>query len=240
MRIFKTGCLGSIYVLLFASAILHGEENPVAILNHARSVYAALSSYSDTGTVTKEYGASSKDKFSFATHFNRSPRGFMFDFTRPGGDHIVIWGDPDAFHVWWKATGQTSEYPNPSNTNALVLNDYPTSSVISKIPPLIYSKADLPGTIAHFQPTRLAGMEEVAGSKCYRLEGGASDSYGTTGRKVNFRNVTLWIDAGTYMVRKIIEDAPAAPGQVNRSTTEFDPQANPKLSADVFKFSPPK
>ena len=96
---------------------LRAEETPAAILEHTRSVYAALTSYSDTGAVLKEYSPTSRDEYSFATYFTRAPRHFMFDYRKPS-DRIVIWGDPDAFHVWWKATGQVSEYPIP-RTQAL-------------------------------------------------------------------------------------------------------------------------
>src|ERR1700753_593078 len=187
--------------LAFSSHTMSGQETPAAILEHSRSVYAALSSYSDSGTTVVEYGPSSRDENSFSTWFNRTPRHFLFEYRKPS-DRMVIWGDPDAFHVWWKATGQVSEYPNPKNTGALTLSDYPTNSTISKIPPLLYSKANLPGAVAAFEPTRLAGTEEVDGSKCYRLEGTASDSYGQTGNKVNARRITVWIEASSFLVRK--------------------------------------
>jgi outer membrane lipoprotein-sorting protein len=218
----------------------HAAETPETILEHVRSVYAALTSYSDKGTVTKEYTATSRDTFSFTTNLNRSPRHFLFDYSRPGGDRLVVWGDPEAFHTWWKATGQTNHYPNPSNTNALTLNDYPTSGAISKIVPLLYSKAGLPGTIAQFVPSRLVGIEQVGGSKCFKLEGTASDSYGATGNKVNIRTVTLWIDSTSYLVRKVSEERSATTGTLNRTTTTFEPQANPRIDDGAFKFTPPR
>ena len=107
-------------------------------------------------------------------------------------------------------------------------------------PPLLYSKAGLAGAIPNFEPERLAGMEDVAGNKCYRLEGTTSDAYAQTGKKVDARNVTVWIDSTSYLVRKILEDRPAVPGTLNRITTTFNPQANPKLNDDSFQFAPPK
>ena len=227
-------------VLLLKPLAAHAAETPESILDHTRSVYSALASYSDKGTVTTEYTATSRYTFSFTTRFNRSPRHFLFDFNTPSGGRVVIWADPDAFHTWWKATGQTSNYPNPNNSIAITLNDYPTTGVISKIIPLLYSKAGLPGTIAEFVPSRLAGMEQVDGNKCFKLEGSASDSYGATGAKVNTRTVTLWVDSTTYLVRKISEQSPAPPGILNRITTTFDPQANPRLEDSVFRFAPPR
>jgi outer membrane lipoprotein-sorting protein len=238
MRVFfLSSCL---FLVALQPSVLRAEETPAAILEHTRSLYGALNSYSDTGTVLKEYGQTSHDEFSFTTYFTRAPRHFLFDYHKPSGDRMVVWGDPDAFHVWWKATGQVSEYPNPKNTGALVLSDFPTDGAISKIPPLLYSKAGLPGAVAHFEPNRMTGMEDVGGTKCYRLVGTSGDSYGETGKQVNVRTVTVWIDSNSYLIRKVLEDAPAPPGNVNRTTTTFDPKANPKLNDDPFKFAPPK
>jgi outer membrane lipoprotein-sorting protein len=227
-----------VLLLALRSLALHAEETPAAILDHARSVYAALNSYSDTGEVVKEYTATSRDRFTFTSYFNRAPRHFLFDYRSPS-DRYVVWADPDAFRVWWKATGQVSEYPNPKNSGAILTSDYPTGASISKIVPMLYAKAGLPGAVAHFDPSRLAGAEVVAGNKCYRLDGSTSDSYGQTGKQINVRKLSVWIDSTTYLIRKTVEDAPAAPGALNRTTTTFEPQANPKLSDDVFKFAPP-
>src|SRR5438105_2666522 len=71
-------------------------------LQRARVAYAELRSYADTGVVLFEYGSSSKDRHSFSTYFNRTPRHFYFDFKKDVGDRYVIWGDPEAFHTWWK------------------------------------------------------------------------------------------------------------------------------------------
>jgi outer membrane lipoprotein-sorting protein len=237
MRFFVSSCL---LLLALPPAALRAQQTPAAILEHARSVYAGLTSYSDTGTVLKEYSPTSRDENSFATYFTRAPRHFMFDYRKAGGDRMVVWGDPDAFHVWWKTTGQVNEYPNPKNTGAIMNSDFPTSGAITKIPPLLYAKANLPGAIQTFEPDRLGEMEDVAGSKCYRLEGTTSDLYAQTGKKVNVRNLTVWIDSTSYLIRKILEEAPAAPGTLNRTTTTFDPRANPTLSDDTFKFIPPK
>lgn len=225
-------------LLALRAVAMRAEESPAAILEHTRSVYAALNSYADRGTVLKEYTASSHDQFGFTTYFNRTPRHLLFEYRTPS-DRYVVWADPDAFHVWWKATGQVTEYPNPKNSGAILTSDYPTGASISKIIPLLYAKAGLPGAVAHFEPSHLAGTEVIAGNKCYRLDGGTSDSYGQTGKQINVRKLSVWIDATTYLIRKTVEDAPAAPGALNRTTTTFEPQANPKLNDDVFKFAPP-
>jgi outer membrane lipoprotein-sorting protein len=236
MRILTVCCL---FLLGLRPAALLAQQSPADILEHTRSAYAALASYSDTAATIHEYGPSSQEASSFTTFFNRAPRHFLFDYRKPS-DRIVVWGDPDAFHVWWKATGQVTEYPNPKNTGAIMLNDYPTTGTITKIPPLLYFKANMPGSIADFDPKRLAGMEDVGGSKCYRLEGSTSDTYGQTGKKVNVRSLTLWIDSSTYLVRRIVEESPTRAGMLNRTTTTITPQANPQISDDHFQYTPPK
>lgn len=226
-------------LLMLRPALLCAEDSPVAILEHTRSVYAALTSYSDVGTVLTEYSMTSRDQTRFSTYFTRVPRHFLFDYRKPAGDRLVIWGDPAAFHVWWKATAQVMEYPNPNNANAITLNDFPTGGAATKIPVLLYSKANLPGALQRFEPKSMT-MQDVTGHKCYRLEGTTSDTYGATGNQVNVRSLTVWIDASSYLVRKIVEQAPAAPKMLNRVTTTFDPQANPKLNDQVFEFAVPR
>ncbi|GAA3765495.1 LolA family protein [Terriglobus aquaticus] len=227
-------------LLVSRPANLGAEDTPAAVLDHARSVYAALGSYADTGTVLKEYGPSSRDSQSFSTYFTRAPRHFLFDFRRPEGDRLVVWGDPEAFHVWWKATAQVTAYPNPDNARAITLNDYPTSNTVTKIPPLLYSKANLPGALQHFEPKQMTSSDDGIGHRCYRLDGVTSDSYGGTGNRVNVHDLTLWIDVSSYLVRKIVEQSPAPPGSINRITVVFEPRANPTLDDQLFRFAVPK
>lgn len=230
----------SILLLMLGPMALHAEESPAAILEHVRSAYGALSSYSDSGTVLYEYAPTAHDEHKFSTAFNRNPRHFLLDFRKGSGDRIVITGDPDAFHTWWRTTGQVADFPNPKNTGAITLNEFPTNAVSTKVPSLLYAKANLPGAFQYFVPERDAGIEPCGEKKCHRLEGGTSDQYVGTGKQVNSRKLTVWIETDTYLVRKVIEDAPSPPGTLNRTTTSFIPQANPQLADEVFKFTPPQ
>jgi outer membrane lipoprotein-sorting protein len=227
-------------LLLLMPLASYAEDSPAAILDRARAVYQALNSYSDTGTVLYEYSPTAHDEHEFSTAFNRNPRHFILDVRKGSGDRIVITGDPDAFHTWWKATGQVSDYPNPNNTGALTLNEFQTNAVSTKMPSLLYGKGNLPSAFLYFQPQRDAGVETCGDKKCHRLEGDTNDLYGGTGKKVNIRKLTVWIETETYLIRKVTEEAPSPPGTLNRTTTSFIPQANPKLADDVFKFTPPK
>jgi hypothetical protein len=207
------------------------------ILQRSRAMYTELRSYADTGVVLHEYGVSSKDRHTFTTLFNRAPRAFLLDFRKEGGDRYVVWGDPMAFHTWWKTTGVQSDYPNPNNTGALN-SGANTSGTVSKIPTLIYAKAALVGDFTHLRDATVDGSETIAGHRCDRLIGTARDLYGT-GREVNLHKMTIWIDGESLLIRKVLEEWPPLPGQVSRTTTTYDPQANPPLDEARFKFTPP-
>jgi len=68
--------------------VIARAESAQEILDRTRATYAALQSYSDTGVVINEYGASSQDQHTFKTSFSRNPRRFLLDVrTRPRGKY---------------------------------------------------------------------------------------------------------------------------------------------------------
>jgi outer membrane lipoprotein-sorting protein len=212
-------------------------QSAAEILQKTRSTYQELKSYSDAGTVVSEYGVSSEDRHSFSTYFNRAPRHFLLDFRKQGGDRFVIWGDPDAFHTWWKTTVQQMDYPNPNNIAAISMSGQNTAGTALKIPTLLYGKSPLAAAMLNVANPVLQGSEEIAGRRCHKITGQASDVYTATGREVNVRAVTVWIDAESYLVRKVLEEWKPLPGQRNRLITTFDPQANPALDEARFRFT---
>ena len=228
-------------LLLLALTAFSARPGPANddVLARCREMYAGLRSYADTGVVINEFGVSSKEQHAFTTNFNRAPRGFYFEFKKAAGDRYVIWGDLEAFHTWWKTTAGRFDYPNPSNTGAFIGAEAQTFGASAKIPPLLYSKANLPNAFANFTDAVLDGEEDVGGHRCKRLVGTARDVYAATGREVNVRKMTVWIDAESLLIRKIVEEWKPLPGQVSRHTTVFEPQANPSPDGSKFKFTPP-
>jgi outer membrane lipoprotein-sorting protein len=210
------------------------------ILQKTRDAYLTIKSYADTGTILEEYGTDSKSKHTFATYFNRAPRHFLLEFTKEGGDKFVIWGDPDAFHTWWKTTGQLSDYPNPQNIPAISLSEYNTKGASMKVPTLLYGKSQLAAVMLAITDPTLDGTDEIVGHHCFRVTGRMSDVYRATGKEVNIHRETLWIDADSYLVRQVREEWKAMPGQIHRTTTAYQPQANPNLDESKFKFIPPE
>jgi outer membrane lipoprotein-sorting protein len=209
-------------------------------LQKTRDTYANLNSYADTGTIIVEYGSSSVDKHSFSTSFNRSPRGFLLDFHKQGGDRYVIWADPGAFHTWWKTTGQQYDYPNPNNTPAISLSGPNTKDAAMKIPTLLYGKSQLAAAMLNLADPVLEGTDQIGGHRCHRISGRASDTYAASGKAVNIHKTTVWIDDDSFLVRKVLEDWKALPGQRARLITTFEPRANPNLEKSPFQFVPPQ
>lgn len=224
-------------VAFLASAAF--AQSADSILQKTRDVYVQMASYADTGVVVYEYGASGEDRHAFSTGFSRSPRRLLLQFHKQGGDEYVIWGDPGAFHTWWKMTGQQTDYPNPNNTPAISMSGQPTAQVALKVPTLLFGKSNLAAAMLNLADPVLDGTEDFHGHRCYRVTGRASDTYAATQREVNVHKATVWIDADTYLVRQMLEEWKPLPGQRSRTTTIFDPQGNPKLDDAKLKFTPP-
>jgi len=211
-----------------------------SILQKTRDLYGGLKSYSDTGVVLNEYGSSSTDRHTFTTYFNRTPRHFILDFRKQGGDRYVIWGDPDAFHTWSKTTGQQYDYPNPNNAPAITMSGQSSGGSSGKIPPLLYAKAQLGSIFNNFADPILDGTEEIGGKRCYRIVGRSSDTYAATGKEVNVHKLTIWIETESSLIRQIREEWKPLPGQRSRVITTFQPQANPTIDDNKFKFAAPQ
>jgi outer membrane lipoprotein-sorting protein len=226
-------------ILALGSTLAARADDAEAILQKTRDAYVALKSYADSGTVTYEFGVDGRDQHTFETYFTRAPRHFLFDFHKQGGDRYVIWGDPEAFHTWWKTTGSQTDYPNPNNIPAITLSTEPTKGSAMKIPTLLYGKSSLAAVMLALHDPELEGVEEIDHHRCHKVVGRASDVYAATGKEVNIHRVTVWIDAETFLVRRMREEYKALPGSVSRTTTSFHPTANPTLNEARFKFSPP-
>lgn len=210
------------------------------ILKKMKDTFGAMKAYADSGTVVNEYGPSGRDRHTFITYFNRSPRHFVLDFRKQGGDRYVVWSDPDAFHTWWKATGQQTDYPNPNNAPAISQSGQNTKQAALKIPTLLYPNAQLGGDFNNFVDVEQDGTEQIEGRRCYRLLGRASDTYAASGKEVNNRKMTVWVDAESFLVRRILEEWKGPAGSPTRVTTTYQPQANPTLDENKFKFAPPE
>ena len=210
------------------------------IWQRSLSAYEGLTSYADTGVVLVE-APSISESHSFTTRYG-TPRSLYFDFVKNEEvDRYVIWSDEEAFHTWWQTTGVEDEYPRGSGIGAFAQADYLTNGSAMKLLPLIFAKSGLQGALTNFRDFALDGTEKIGGHDCYRLAGRTSDVYTATGREVNIRKVTVWIDSETLLIRKVFEDTPKGtpPALFMHTTTTFEPQLNPALQDDAFAFEAP-
>lgn len=231
-------------------AISHAQKSstsPADILAQSRSKYAALKSYSDTGTVTVEYkgpddpAAPTADHHTFSTYY-RSPRQFIFDFAKDptvSDEHYVVWVDGGDFSSWWSATKVRDDYPKGQGGNAFALGTFPTKGSIMQISPLLFAEGGLHGPLTDFKALKADEFEDVNKHRCHKLVGEVGLAYGT-GAVTGVTPTTIWIDAESLLVRKVFEDTPKNTPGVSRTTTTFEPVADPKIDDAKFKFTPPK
>jgi outer membrane lipoprotein-sorting protein len=206
--------------------------------------YATLKTYSDSGTITYEYSSNSsdpvqKEQYTFVT-FYRAPRQFLFDFKKgPNADdeRLVVWADAGDFNTWWSATKVHETYPKGQGDSAFALSSFPTKGSVMKIPTLLFAGAGLHGPLTDFKLLRTDPDESINGHRCSKLVGEVALAYGT-GTVTASTPTTIWIDAESLLVRKILEDNTKS-GAVDRVTTTFEPEADPKIDDAKFKFFPP-
>ena len=223
-----------------------GQLSGTEVLAQSRAKYAAMQTYTDTGSITTEFAlnraAPTAEHHSFRTAY-AAPRKFFFDFTKgdkPGGERLVIWGDGENFHTWWSATHVHEVYPRGRGANAFALSSLPTVGSALFVPPMLFSKAGLHGPLSDFELVRSEGIEAIDGRPYYKLAGTVALAYGT-GAVRGGRATTLWIDAQTLLVGKVLQETPdgTGSGTVDRVTTRIFPQPDPQVNPAVFQFAVP-
>lgn len=216
------------------------------VLTQSRAKYAALKSYADTGTITTELtlpgnSDATVERHSFTT-FYRAPRQYFFEFKKDpnvGDETFVIWANTAEFNTWWSSTKVHETYPQGQGAEAFALAAFPTKNSSMQLAPMLFAQAGLHGPIVDLKVIQADQFEEVNGHRCYKLVGEVGLAYGT-GTVTNVRPTTIWIDADSLMVRKVLEDTPKGESGTDRVTTTFDPQANPQIDDAHFKFTPPQ
>jgi hypothetical protein len=249
-------CVTSRGVLVIATLLMatttaaRAADNGMDLLNQSIARYAALASYADTGTVVRDQGGLA-DRWKFKTHFQR-PLNFRFEFqgvssrsgelvTDTSDNHIVLWMIQGELQGYNRRMRMHTVIPRTGNQPAELLGaSVATAGTSVLIPSLLYSKSNLPGTLQQIREAVNAGYETVGGHRCHKIVGKAAQFY-PSGKMTNVRPVTVWIDAETLLVRKVLEDTPEGhpAGFFNRLTVTIDPVMNPTLAEDSFRFTIP-
>lgn len=228
-----------------APGVARPGDSGEALLARTRTAYASMHSYVDQGVVRTEYrgaaGPALVERHTFTTVY-RAPRLFLLDFRRDPKlppERYVVWGDDEAFHTWWSETRVQQDFPKGRGATAFALSALPTHDVVTIIPPLLFANAGLQGAVANLTGVRDAGEETVDGSPCEKLVGELNLAY-RTGNVTGARKVTVWIDKGSSLVRRVFEDTPQGSGTGVVSTVTFtlSGTANPALDSSRFHFVP--
>jgi len=221
-------------------------------LNRTIALYATLNSYADTGTVVRE-APGIVDRSKFRTYFRRSSLDFLFDYqnlTSQSGaatidmsrGRIVLWMINGELQSFNKEQRTHESIPRASGKQPAALQNAGagTKGTSVLIPSLIFSKAQLPGTLLQITEAADSGFESVNGHRCRKIVGIAAQYY-PSGQMTNVRRVTVWVDAETLLVRKVFEDTPKGypAGAYSTLTVTIEPQANPTLDEGKFQFTVP-
>lgn len=221
------------------------------VIKRMNAAYVALNSYADTGTVVDDVGGFA-DRSQFRTFYTRDPRNLFIEFKGvgsfykngfqiPASNRVVFWMQNGELEKW-DQTGNHETFPSDGGgqVNALKSASYGSAGITILIPSLVYTKANLATPIQAMEEPVAAGYETIGNRRCFKVMGVERWRY-PNGRVTGVRPITLWIDAETLLIRKILEDTPkgAAVGRIDTRTIMLEPQANPKLESSVFDFKVP-
>lgn len=222
------------------------------VLAKTRAAYAALTSYADSGTVLDE-AAGFTDHSTFRTLFTRDPRQLLIEYRAvesvgknnhhlPLNNHLVLWLENGDLQTWSSKSQAHETYPadGGQQVNALKNAGYFTAGISVLIPSHLYTKSGLPSPVHATEEAEADGFETMNGRRCFRIIGVERWRY-PSGKETGVRAITLWIDAETYLIHKMVEDTPKGMprGAISRRTTTLRHQANPKLEPAQFRFAVP-
>ena len=223
------------------------------VITKMRAAYAALTSYADSGTVLEE-NSGFTDRYNFRTLFSRDPRNMLIEFRSIASEYknghrlplpsqVALWLEKGDLHTWYSKTEAHETYKaedGPQQVNALKSANYSTLGISILVPSHFYTKSGLASALHATEEAEADGFETVNGRRCFRIRGVERWRY-PSGRETGVRPVTLWIDAETYLVQKILQDTPRGypRGQISRRTTTLKHLGNPKLEPAQFRFKVP-
>lgn len=217
------------------------------------AAYKGLDSYADSGTVVDE-SKGFRDRFAFQTLQTRAPRNFLLDFRYagtdydngyrlPGGKRTVIWMQDGNLQTWDSESDAHETYPADGGRQVSALQgaSVGTRGISVLVPSLIYIKANMASVVQATEDAVAAGTEMIAGRSCLKVMGIERWRY-PSGRVTGVRPITIWIDAETYLIRRILEDTPkdSPRGSLSRRIITFDPRANPPIEPARFGFTVPE
>jgi hypothetical protein len=246
-----------ITVLALAASSLGGSGRltpPTAedLLARSRAAYAALASYADSGTVLDETSGFT-DRATFRTFFDRAPRNLLIEFRAVASEYksgyrlpldaqLVIWMVNGNMQTWSSRDQAHGSYPADGGQQVSALKNagYYTKGASLVVPSHLYSKSGLISPVHATDEATADGFETVNGRRCHRIKGVERYRY-PSGQETGVRAITIWIDAETFLIHKILQDTPKGypRNEISRRTTTIKYRANPKLEPAYFSFKVP-
>jgi hypothetical protein len=219
---------------------------PETILLSMARVYRNCRSYRDSGEVkgilrVEDGRAGSRRPFS--TAFVRPDR-FRFRFTDSGlGERTssyVVWTEGTEVRGWWDA--QPGVRAMESLREALGTASGISGGSSTRVPALL-----LPRQVAEGPPLATADRIDDGTDRnvaCFRIKGRprAVPYTVTTGGHVltvQDETVTLWIERGTYLLRKV-EERKDYGSYTQETVTTYEPEINVDIPTEELTFTPPE
>lgn len=235
------GFVCSVLMSLSAPPALAGDVEK--LLAPTRAAYAALTSYSDSGVLIDN---ASGYRHTFKTYY-RAPRHFYFEYNmdpKAGGWRYVLWCDGGDFQSWNSVFKTREVFTHGSGTTVGAFRGLSnaTYGAILIVPSLLYAGSGLGSVIDEIVELDNSGTESIQSHRSDKLFGIAQSVYAASQRVHNVRPVTVWIDAQSGLITKLLEETPQGlpPGAILSKTVLYEAQANPTLGDEKFRFVVPK
>lgn len=233
-----SGIIVSLLTTVFGASGRCDEPKPdvpptADILGKMGKAYAGCKTYRDSGMVKTDFIRPGGDNFTskkpFTTAFIR-PDQFRYEFKDTMSDgrvnRFIIWRNGDDVRSWWDVKPGVQKQdslnlPVASGTGI-------SSSSAHTVPALL-----LPDEVSGRKLTELTEAKHIDDAKlgetdCYRVEG-----------KFGNQPLTLWVDKGTFLLRRIDQTTTFADFRTEETTT-YDPVINGEIDASLLKFDHPE
>lgn len=231
-------------VFLFASPYLvspAGQREPVQrvpaeqtaarILERMGKTYAECKTYRDTGVVTILFFKDDRkrtDRRPFTTAFVR-PDEFRYEFRSRRGEEEF-----DRYLVWCKGQDVRTRWdirPGVGTETSLpraLAGPTGVSGGSAYTVPALLMPQDTGWNLTDLEDAQRVEDGEIDGTKCYRIKGSISG-----------RPMLLWIEKTSSLLRRI-EQENQFPDFRTESTTDYQPEVDVPIPAELLTFDPPQ
>ncbi|MBN9520994.1 hypothetical protein J0H58_21140 [bacterium] len=234
---------------------------PDQVLAALAEVYATCATYQDAGAVVTRFIKPGHDSYGttkpFATAFVRPDR-FRFEhrhrhLDNGPWDRYLVWADGADVRTWWGTTPGV-EWPESLDL-ALAGATGVSGGAAQTVPGLLLPDRDAGRRLTELAELRLLGDESLGGVACYRLAGRfptdppdpeeeareREEFIRLTGRppqRAEHSPLTLWVDRGTFLLRRIDESVRFETFRTETVTT-YEPQVGVRIPEEDLRFDPP-